>query len=388
MKIFISYASERRSVAEKVAFALRGRGHLALFDKDDLPAAKSYDEQIAKVISQSDLMIFLISPESVASGRYTLTELVLARQRWPSAQGRVLPVLISPTPLAEIPNYLSSVQILTPEGNIPAEVALAVDQIAPAARPGRILPIALMLGAASGAISGFGPLKSDSWNEAWASIKDLVGNWIGFLPEPLSYPAPFAFSVVVSVIIVLWDRITPIRSLVVFPIVVVSWVCAYYAAFSLVLQLDQMRIMSAYSSPNPSQCSETLEGLAGTSNKPQPDGERTTAVGQEAICKEINRYRGEIEPIFSRLTTLVYLFAGLTGGFVGSVLMMLGLGRLSVRLRQLDAMTLVVLTGTAAGALLGMGEKKTFLLFFVWHTVIALAIAWQLTKPVPRELGQ
>jgi hypothetical protein len=387
MKIFISYASERRSVAEKVAFALRGRGHLALFDKDDLPAAKSYDEQIAKVISQSDLMIFLISPESVASGRYTLTELVLARQRWPSAQGRVLPVLISPTPLAEIPNYLSSVQILTPEGNIPAEVALAVDQIAPAARPGRILPIALLLGAASGAISGFGPLRSDSWNEAWTSIKDVVGNWIGFLPEPLSHPAPYAFSVVVGVLVVLWDRIPPIRSLVVFPIVTVSWVCAYYAAFSLVLQLDQQRIMSDYSSPNPSRCAGPPEESA-DANKPQPDGDRATTAAQEAICKEIDIYRGQIEPIFSRLTTLVYLFAGLAGGFVGSVLMMLGLGRLSVRLRQLDAMTLVVLTGTAAGALLVMGEKRSFLLFFVWHTVIALAIAWQLTKPVPRELGQ
>src|SRR4029079_1356497 len=107
MKIFISYAPEHRSVAEKGAFTLRGRGHLAIFDKDDLPPAKSYDEQIAKVISQSDLMIFLISPEAVAPRRYTLTELILARQRWPSAQGRVLPVMISPTPVAAIPNYLS-----------------------------------------------------------------------------------------------------------------------------------------------------------------------------------------------------------------------------------------------------------------------------------------
>src|SRR5205823_14105165 len=37
MKIFISYASEQRPIAERIAFTLRGRGHFAFFDKEDLP---------------------------------------------------------------------------------------------------------------------------------------------------------------------------------------------------------------------------------------------------------------------------------------------------------------------------------------------------------------
>jgi hypothetical protein len=120
VRIFLSYASERRAAAEPIALALRGRGHAVFFDKDDLPGAESYDAQIETAVGESDLMIFLISPESVEPGRYTLTELAFARHRWRSARGRVLPVLIAPTPLERTPAYLTSVQILKPEGNAAA----------------------------------------------------------------------------------------------------------------------------------------------------------------------------------------------------------------------------------------------------------------------------
>lgn len=37
MNIFISYASEHRSVADSINVKLRGEGHTVFFDKDDLP---------------------------------------------------------------------------------------------------------------------------------------------------------------------------------------------------------------------------------------------------------------------------------------------------------------------------------------------------------------
>src|SRR4051812_22133948 len=122
MRIFLSYASEQRQVAEPIAFALRGRGHKVFFDKEDLPPAGNYDAQIEAAVRSSDFMIFLISPESVSAKRFTLTELLFARRKWHSARDHVLPVLVAPTPLSQIPAYLTSVQILSPEGNLAAEV--------------------------------------------------------------------------------------------------------------------------------------------------------------------------------------------------------------------------------------------------------------------------
>jgi hypothetical protein len=126
MRIFLSYASEHRDIAEEVALTLRNEGHIVFLDRDDLPPGRSYGDQIRKAIAASDLLVFLISPESVTAGRYTLTELDFARRRWPSPQRRVLPVQIAATPLEAVPNYLRAVTILEPRGNRAAEVAAAV----------------------------------------------------------------------------------------------------------------------------------------------------------------------------------------------------------------------------------------------------------------------
>src|SRR4051812_5668545 len=153
MRIFLSYASECRDKAEPIAFALRGRGHEVFFDKDDLPPAGSYDERIEEAVKQSELMVFLISPESVSPGRFTLTELAFARKKWRSARGRVVPVLLKPTTLASVPAYLTSVHILQPEGNAAAEVASFVDNLTPIAKPSTVVPTAFTMGVISGLVS-------------------------------------------------------------------------------------------------------------------------------------------------------------------------------------------------------------------------------------------
>jgi hypothetical protein len=130
MRIFLSYASERRDIAEPIALALRNQGHRVFFDRDDLPPGASYDDRIRDAIAASHLLVFLISPESVADGRYTLTELAVARRRWASPRDRVLPVQIVPTPLPAVPAYLKAVAILEPRGNVAAEVAAATAEIA------------------------------------------------------------------------------------------------------------------------------------------------------------------------------------------------------------------------------------------------------------------
>lgn len=126
MRVFISYASEDRVLAEQVDLALKGSGYETFFDRLSLPDGKDYIEQIFREIELADYFVFLISQSSVQPTKFTLTELKCARQKWAHPNGRVLPVRIGRVPFEEIPSYLKSVSILEPEGNVPAEVVLAI----------------------------------------------------------------------------------------------------------------------------------------------------------------------------------------------------------------------------------------------------------------------
>jgi hypothetical protein len=129
MNIFLSYASEDRSTAEAIAFSLRDRGHEVFLDRDGLRAGEGFDKSIEQAVNKSNIFIFLISPESVAEGRYTLTELTFARQKWPSPSGHVLPVRVRTTSRDQIPSYLKAVTILEPDGNVAAETSAKVDEM-------------------------------------------------------------------------------------------------------------------------------------------------------------------------------------------------------------------------------------------------------------------
>jgi hypothetical protein len=129
MRIFLSYSSHDRPVAETIALALQGDGHDVFFDREDLEGGEDYNEVIRSRVSSAELFIFLVSPESVREGAYALTELRFAREKWNHPQKRVLPVLIAPTPFEHVPPYLKSVTIFQPEGNVAAEVAAHVSQI-------------------------------------------------------------------------------------------------------------------------------------------------------------------------------------------------------------------------------------------------------------------
>jgi hypothetical protein len=129
LHVFVSYASEHKAIAERVALSLRSRGYVVFFDKDDLPPGASYDDRIQRAIESCSAFVFLISPEALAAGRYTLTELKFARDRWPNPSKFVLPVMVAKTELADVPEYLKAVTILEPHGNVAAEVGAAVSRL-------------------------------------------------------------------------------------------------------------------------------------------------------------------------------------------------------------------------------------------------------------------
>lgn len=131
-RVFLSYSSEDRAVAESIAQALTNAGHKVFFDKSSLPPGSDYNDQIRKAVSSSDRFVFLASRSGLAQGKYTRTELDFAQQRWPSPVGRVYPVLVDPqfNP-AELPAYLRSVHCLSVSGSAAAEVLSLIEQTSP-----------------------------------------------------------------------------------------------------------------------------------------------------------------------------------------------------------------------------------------------------------------
>lgn len=154
MRVFVSYASEDRPLAEEVALALTGAGHEVFFDRSSLPAGGDFHSRILAAVNGADLLIFLASPASLATGAYTLTELKFARDRWPHPKDRVLTVRLPGVAFDAMPAYLKSVTVLEPEGNTAAEVLAAVQALAAAAPPRRARLRMLAVGGGAAVVAG------------------------------------------------------------------------------------------------------------------------------------------------------------------------------------------------------------------------------------------
>ncbi len=130
MRIFLSYASQDREIANEINRALLEQGHDIFFDRDDLPAGDEFHGRIRRAIEQSDLFIVLLSEYAVDPGSYTLNEIEIAEQAFPKTSGRVLPVVLRPMPIEQIPVFAKSVTLLQSPGNVVAATAAAVHRIA------------------------------------------------------------------------------------------------------------------------------------------------------------------------------------------------------------------------------------------------------------------
>lgn len=130
MRIFLSYASQDRAIAESIYLALREQGHDVFFDRAALPAGEEYHSRIREAIERAELFVFLLSPDAIDGGSYTLTELAIAQKTWDSPGGRVLPVMLRHVELDAVPAYLKAVTLLETDGNLVAAVGDAVRRIA------------------------------------------------------------------------------------------------------------------------------------------------------------------------------------------------------------------------------------------------------------------
>jgi hypothetical protein len=129
MKVFLSYAHEQVTIAKEIAARLSANDHEVFVDKEKLSAGRNYDDLIRQKVENCDAFLFLISPESIADGKYTLSELRFMKSKYGNPSGKVLPVMVKPVLYSKIPPYLRAVTVLVPEGNAAAEVVAAIKRL-------------------------------------------------------------------------------------------------------------------------------------------------------------------------------------------------------------------------------------------------------------------
>lgn len=114
VNIFVSHASDE---GDELIEHLTAAGHRV----ERFPPGQTFDDRIRLAIDNAKLFIFLLSPESVVPGRYTLSELGHACKKWQPPRWHILPVVLTPVPSDQIPMKLRPLTRLEPEGNLIAE---------------------------------------------------------------------------------------------------------------------------------------------------------------------------------------------------------------------------------------------------------------------------
>ena len=149
VQLFLSFAGEDRDLARSLAAGLSDEGHSVFVDHLSLPHAQPHHRAIRDALRKADLVVFLLSPESVAAGSYARSELAMVNARWPSPGERVLVVETRATEREAIPPYLRGLHRLRPEGDLVAEILAAIDAVRRRRRRRRFLTVAPLLGAAA-----------------------------------------------------------------------------------------------------------------------------------------------------------------------------------------------------------------------------------------------
>jgi hypothetical protein len=383
MRIFLSFPSELESTADQIAQSLRNRDYDVFFSHDDLPAGDSFDMRVEAAILKSDFMVFLISPESVTRGRYTLTEMGFARSKWPNPSMRVLPVMAAPTPLENVPNYLKAVTILEPEGNIAAETRAAVDRILeerPATSLSGNKPLMLILSIMA-LVSAIGCYLANEY-----SPQRLGFSFIG-----ADVKAPVLPGVIFGVVVAICSAIFGLRDRFQLGLVILVTTAAWIAAFDMSATTDGLlhqyskTVVSdngAAAAPDSGASDASPASTAPDASPPAQGTGADTATPANTPPSPAAIYLGN--------NPFAVSFVGLVGGAVGGAITILGLLITSPSFRRLDSVMVCWVTATVAGAVMGI-VQNFFVLFAVWQIAVILTIARGFspaTPQLPRWLGR
>lgn len=105
LRIFLSYAAVDREYARKLRSLLSQRPNLHVFTPEVLSAGEAWESKLKNELSQCDIFIVLLSPDSVNS-KWVLSELGAA---W-ALNKLIIPVITHPEVLSKIPVDLRKIK--------------------------------------------------------------------------------------------------------------------------------------------------------------------------------------------------------------------------------------------------------------------------------------
>jgi WD40 repeat protein len=106
-QIFLSYAEEEIEMMEKVRQSLRREGFTVWTNKTDIQTGVSFVEAIYRGIEEADNLVYLLSPAALQSA-YCKQEIEYAL----SLNKRIIPILVKPTDLEQVPPVLQDLQYI------------------------------------------------------------------------------------------------------------------------------------------------------------------------------------------------------------------------------------------------------------------------------------
>ncbi len=118
LKVFIIYAHEDKLVRDKLLRQLRplaSNGEISLWSDHEIMPGEVWDDAIRTRLTESDLILLLISDDFFASDYIQKVELDAALDRYKSGQTRLLPIIARHCGWEDFP-VLAKLQVLPPEG--------------------------------------------------------------------------------------------------------------------------------------------------------------------------------------------------------------------------------------------------------------------------------
>src|SRR5262249_25897193 len=107
-----------------------------------------------------------------------LAELGIAERRWPHPKGHVLPLVVKPVPIDNLPPYLRAVSVFDPQGDFVAESSAAIARIAKK-KPKLLRPAHRTIAAAVVILAGFLGWNSYQRSQHDREVREQVVRVIG-----------------------------------------------------------------------------------------------------------------------------------------------------------------------------------------------------------------
>lgn len=115
-QVFLAHAEEDRQVMERIRRSLRREGFTVWSSEADIQTGEDFRQAIDRGIEQADNLVCLVSPEAVQSV-YCQHEVDYAV----ALQKRIIPILVRPTDLSQMPVVLGQLQYIDLTDNVKEE---------------------------------------------------------------------------------------------------------------------------------------------------------------------------------------------------------------------------------------------------------------------------